>query len=114
MIKGIHGLFYSPQAEAARAFIRDKLKLDYVDDGGGWLIFGVPAGGEFGVHPANTPSHQLSFWCDDIDGTVAELENNGVVFNRPVAEEAWGRVTTFDLPGGVEVQLYEPKHAQPS
>jgi hypothetical protein len=39
MIKGIHGLFYSSEPEALRAFIRDKLGLPFTDAGGGWLIF---------------------------------------------------------------------------
>ena len=39
MIRGLHGLFYSSEPEAARAFLRDKLKLPYSDVGEGWLIF---------------------------------------------------------------------------
>ena len=113
MIKGIHCIFHSADADAARAFMRDKLELDYVDEGGGWLIFGTPTGGEVGVHPTDRPHHEVSFWCEDIDETVARLENNGVKFKKPISEERWGRITTFDLPGGIEVLLYQPKHAQP-
>ncbi len=50
MIKGLHGLIYSSEAEAMRAFIRDKLRLPYTDVGGGWLIFDLPEG-DIGVHP---------------------------------------------------------------
>ena len=42
MIKGVHALFHTTDAEAARAFIRDKLRLPYHDAGDGWLIFDVP------------------------------------------------------------------------
>lgn len=112
MIRGMHGLFYSPQAEAARAFFRDKLQLPHVDAGDGWLIFAVPKA-EFGIHPGETPKHELSFWCDDIEATVAELKQRGVEFKTPVTDQGYGLSTTFELPGGVPVQLYEPRHAQP-
>ncbi len=36
MIRGIHGLFYSSDAEATRAFFRDKLRLPGFDGGDGW------------------------------------------------------------------------------
>ncbi|HEX2523063.1 MAG TPA: hypothetical protein VHP35_13150 [Terriglobia bacterium] len=42
MIKGVHGMFYSSEAEALRAFIRDKLGFPYSDVGDGWLIFDLP------------------------------------------------------------------------
>lgn len=35
MIKGMHGLFYTPNAEEVRAFIRDKLSLGHYDIGEG-------------------------------------------------------------------------------
>ena len=39
MIRGMHAMFYSSQADALRAFFRDKLGLAGTDVGGGWLIF---------------------------------------------------------------------------
>ena len=42
MIKGVHALFHTTDADAARAFIRDKLRLPYHDAGDGWLIFDAP------------------------------------------------------------------------
>ena len=112
MIKGMHGLFYTPAAEEARAFIRDKLGLDHVDSGDGWLIFRVPQA-EFGVHPGDDVQHEISFWCDDIEGTVRSLEAKGVAFTKPITDQGFGLVTTFELPGGVEVLLYQPRHPQP-
>ena len=112
MIQGMHGLFYTPQAEEARQFIRDKLGLAHVDSGDGWLIFGVPKA-EFGVHPGDAAGHELSFWCDDIEATMQELERKGVTFTSPVRDQGYGLVTSFELPGGVKVLLYEPKHPQP-
>jgi hypothetical protein len=115
MIRGIHGLFYSSQAEATRAFIRDKLKLPYSDVGEGWLIFDLPEG-DIGVHPVNekgeppSGTHDISFYCDDIQGTVADLRSQGVQFDEEVADAGFGFVTTFTMPGDVKVLLYEPKY----
>ncbi len=119
MIRGLHGLFYSSEPEAARAFIRDKLKLPYTDTGDGWLIFDLPEG-DVGVHPVDergrTPSgtHDVSFYCDDIHGTVEDLRGRGVVFDRQVEDHGYGYVTYFTMPGGVKVQLYEPKYTKDS
>jgi hypothetical protein len=115
MIKGLHGLFYSSDPEAMRAFIRDKLKLPYSDVGEGWLIFDLPEG-DLGVHPLDesgqppSGTHQLSFYCDDIAGTVADLRGRGVRFDDEVADHGYGLVTHFTMPGGVKVQLYEPRY----
>ena len=115
MIRGLHGLFYSSDEEATRAFIRDKLKLPYSDTGEGWLIFDLPEA-DVGVHPieesGRPPSgtHNVSFYCDDIHGTVAELQARGVQFDREVEDQGFGFVTYFTMPGDVQVQLYEPKY----
>ncbi len=115
MIRGIHGLFYSSEADAMRAFIRDKLRLPYTDVGDGWLIFDLPEG-DVGVHPLDdsgnpeSGTHDISFYCDDIQGTVAELRARGVEFKGEIADHGYGFVTYFMMPGGVEVQLYEPKY----
>lgn len=117
MIRGIHGLFYSSEADATRAFIRDKLKLSYTDVGDGWLIFDLPEG-DMGVHPIDdsgspaTGTHNISFYCDDIHGTVAELSARGVPFRDEIADAGFGFVTTFTMPGEVEVLLYEPKYTK--
>jgi hypothetical protein len=50
--------------------------------------------------------------CDDIDATMAELRAKGIEFRGEPEEERFGIVTTMLLPGGVEVLLYEPKHAR--
>ena len=76
MIKGMHGLFFTPKADEARDFLKDKLGLPFVDGGGGWLIFGIPMA-EAAVHPADERRHEISFWCDDIEATVAELRSRG-------------------------------------
>jgi predicted enzyme related to lactoylglutathione lyase len=115
MIKGMHAMLYSPQADALRAFFRDKLRFPYSDVGEGWLIFDAPEA-DLGVHPtghegsppANT--HDVSFYCDDIEKTVAELKGRGVEFTEPVADAGYGLVTYFKAPGDLVLQLYQPKY----
>src|SRR5690242_9689555 len=99
MIRGVHTMFYSSQPEALRAFLRDKLGFAATDIGEGWLIFHVPEG-DMGVHPADAneaPSgtHNISFYCDDIEQTVAELQAKGVEFTEPIADHGYGFVTHF-------------------
>jgi predicted enzyme related to lactoylglutathione lyase len=115
MIRGLHGLFYSSDAEATRAFLRDALKLPFTDVGGGWLIFDLPES-DLGVHPIDDSggpppnTHNVSFYCDDIHATVADLRSRGVAFKAEPADHGYGYVTHFTMPGGIEVQLYEPKY----
>ena len=110
MILGAHVILYSSDAEADRAFLRDVLRLPAVDAGGGWLILQLPPA-EVAVHPAETSgSVELYLVCDDIDATVAEWSTNGVVFDGPVHDERWGRVTEVRLPGGGRLGVYEARH----
>jgi len=51
--------------------------------------------------------------CDDIRATVAELEANGVRFTDEIAEQPWGLMTAFELPGGGRMALYESRHPRP-
>jgi len=108
MIRGIHGLFYSSDPEATRAFFRDKVKLPGSDIGEGWWIFDFKEG-DLGVHPVDDPAdagdHDISFYCDDINGTVADLKSRGVEFTAEVADHGYGYVTYFKAPGGIKVQL---------
>lgn len=116
MIKGVHAMFYSDQADAMRAYIRDKLRLPYTDVGEGWLIFDLPEG-DVGVHPTegghgDSGTHNVSFYCDDIEKTRKELEARGVVFDMAVEDHGYGLVTRFTMPGNVVVQLYQPRYVK--
>jgi len=115
VIQAVHALLYAPDAERAREFFRDALGWRSVDAGGGWLIFATPPA-ELAVHPAADGArahHELSFMCDDIEATIAELKAKGAEFPTPVSDHRWGRLTTMRIPGGVEIALYQPLHASP-
>jgi hypothetical protein len=110
MINGVHGIIFSEDADALRAFLADVLDLHSVDAGGGWLIFALPPA-ELAAHPAETAGrHELYLMCDDIVKTVAELEGKGVEFSGPVSDQRFGLMTSIKLPGGGELGLYEPRH----
>jgi predicted enzyme related to lactoylglutathione lyase len=119
MITGVHTMFYTSQAGKLRAFLRDKLKLSFTDVGHGWLIFDLPEA-EMGCHPADARdgspagTHNISFYCDDIQKTVATLKRRGVKFTDGIADHGYGLVTHFKMPGGVEVQLYQPRYRKRS
>jgi catechol 2,3-dioxygenase-like lactoylglutathione lyase family enzyme len=109
VIFGAHVIVYSADAEADRAFLADVLGFSSVDAGHGWLIFRLPPA-ELAVHPTEgSPVSQLFLICDDLTADMAILEAKGIEFSS--REEArWGSVTTFRLPGGSEVGLYQPQH----
>jgi predicted enzyme related to lactoylglutathione lyase len=111
MIKAVHGLIYSADAEADRAFLRDVLGWPHVESSPGWLIFKTPPS-EVGVHPVapGGEKHELSLVCDDIEATMSGLAARGVEFTGPVTDQGYGLVTGVRLPGGGELQLYQPKH----
>jgi len=117
MIFGAHFLLYSAKAEADRAFLRDVLGLHSVDAGGGWPIFALPPS-EFAVHPSQGKATAtaedghagaaLYLMCDDLKATIKSLEKK-VRFSK-VEDAPWGTVTSFALPSGAKVGLYQPKH----
>ena len=78
-ITGTHMLFYTSEPEKLRAMLRDVFGFKHVDAGGGWLIFALPPA-EIGVHPSEGPNwdsgmrHEISFMCDDIHKTMADLQ----------------------------------------
>ena len=118
MIRGVHTMFYSSQAEELRGFIRDKLGFPARDVGDGWLIFALPEA-DMGCHPtSNAPgeppsgTHAVSFYCDDVRQTVSELRERGVEFVDDIADMGYGLVTHFKAPGGLVLQLYQPMYSK--
>jgi predicted enzyme related to lactoylglutathione lyase len=118
MIRGVHTMFYTSEAKALREFLRDVFGFTSTDVGDGWLIFDLPEA-DMGCHPANpahedskSGTHAISFYCDDITKTVAEMKKKGVKFDGPVVDQGFGLVTHFQVPGGFSLQLYQPKYAK--
>jgi hypothetical protein len=119
MIHGAHFLLFSKNPEADRAFVRDVLEFRSIDAGGGWLIFTLPPA-EIAVHPIDDDAPPpnvdgqvvgaaLYLMCDDLAATMKSLESKDVLCSE-VNEAPWGIVTTFRLPSGGELGLYQPKH----
>ena len=112
MISGIHTIIYSQDAEADKAFLRDLLKLRYVDAGHGWLIFALPPS-ELAVHPSETSRHhELYLMTDDIHAFILHMKEHNIRCGN-VREERWGLLTALSLPGGGKMGVYQPKHARP-
>jgi predicted enzyme related to lactoylglutathione lyase len=114
MIKGVHTMFYSSDAKGLREFLRDKLKFNARDIGGGWLIFDLPEA-DMGVHPTgdNEPpsgTADISFYCEDIYATVEQLKADGVKFKAEIEDHGYGLVTHLLAPGDFYIQLYQPKY----
>ncbi|MFN8673216.1 MAG: VOC family protein [Candidatus Sericytochromatia bacterium] len=119
MIKGVHTMFYSSQAKELREFLRDKIGFKATDVGGGWLIFDLPEA-DMGCHPSDetgekgAPSgtHEISFYCDNIEKTVAELKEKGVEFKGEITDRGFGFVTFIKAPGDFEIMLYQAKYTK--
>jgi len=109
-IIGTHTLIFTPDPVKDRAFLRDALGLAHVDAGDGWLIFAVPPA-EMGVHPtaADARKQEVCFMTDNVEAEIARLSAKGARFT-PVKDQGYGLVTRMTLPGGAELDLYEPKH----
>jgi hypothetical protein len=110
MIIGVHAMLYSRDATATRAFIRDALGLPSVDAGEGWLIFALPPA-ELGVHPsADETGPEFYLMCNAIEATIARLEQQGARRLQPTTDAGWGLVSTIEIPGGIALGIYEPRH----
>ena len=120
MLIGAHVLLYSEDPDADRAFFRDVLDFPHVDAGHGWLIFKLPPA-EAALHPIDSESPNpvhgersllgavLYLMCDDLPGYLKRLEAKKVSYS-PLEKAPWGTKTTFRLPSGGEIGLYQPAH----
>jgi len=80
------------------------------------MIFALPPA-DLGCHPTDPNGeirHEMSFYCDDINKTIAELKALGIRFTSEVVDEGWGLSTTFAMTGGGEIQLYQPWYPKPT
>ena|ERR1700690_3563318 len=119
MITGTHVLFYSEKPEADRAFFRDVLGFSSIDAGGGWMLFALPPA-EAGIHPTDMearsliqggsplPGAEIYLMCDDLQAEITRLRAK--VSFSPIETAPWGIKTTFRLPSGGKLGLYQPRH----
>jgi hypothetical protein len=120
MITGTHVLFYSENPEADRIFLRDVLEFRSIDAGEGWLIFALPPA-EAAFHPSDSETREqmhagrsllgavVYLMCDDLQAEITRLQAKKVSCSA-VEIARWGIKTTFHLPSGGEVGLYQPTH----
>jgi hypothetical protein len=112
MITGAHSIIYSTNPDADGAFLRDVIKLPYVDVGSGWLIFGLPPS-EIAIHPSDKNDvHEFYLICANIDEFVDGVKKHNITCS-PIKEEGWGRLIQLTLPGGGKLGVYQPRHARP-
>lgn len=123
MIVGKHTLVYTSDATATRQFFKEVLQLPFVSDEGGddpaeWLIFRTGPS-EIGVHPSDGPEgehwadpghHQITFICDSIADTIADLRGRGAQFEGEPQDMGFGVGVDLHVPGAGTMLLYEPKH----
>jgi hypothetical protein len=48
--------------------------------------------------------------CDDLDATMGDLRATGITFQGQPRDEGWGITIMIDLPGGLDMMLYQPRH----
>ena len=124
MIKAVHTLIYSDDAEATRAFLRDVLQWPSVEEPFStppWPIFKTGPS-ELGVHPTSSGSgeeayssprhHSISLMCDDIAATKAELEGRGATFQGDIVDYGFGLAAHLEVPGADAIMVYQPRHRE--
>jgi len=112
MIVGGHVMIQSKDDAADKAFFREVLNLPSVDAGGGFLLFALPPS-EFAIHEAqDNGSHEFFLMCEDMAEFLDAMSEAGVAYTEPV-NRGWGTITALTLPGGGNLQVYQPHHARP-
>jgi len=112
MIIGAHIMLESTNDRADMAFLTDVLKLQSINAGGGYMIYGIPPA-EVSLHGSDKNDvHRLYFMCDDIAAFTGDMTRHGVPFSTPL-RQSWGTVTEITLPGGGKLGVYQPRHPRP-
>jgi hypothetical protein len=112
MIIGAHIMLHSTNGHADMAFLTDVLKLQSINAGGGYMIYGIPPA-EVSIHGSDRNDvHQLYFMCDNIAAFTGNMTKHGIAFSTPV-RHSWGTATDITLPGGGKLGVYQPHHARP-
>jgi predicted enzyme related to lactoylglutathione lyase len=125
VITAVHALVYSDDPSATRAFFKDVLRWPFVsdaqasengrDDPSNWLVF-RSGRSELGVHPTSGQGysmprhHEISLMCDDLETTLAELQERGAEFEGAPKDQGFGIAVQVKVPGADAILLYQPKH----
>jgi catechol 2,3-dioxygenase-like lactoylglutathione lyase family enzyme len=121
MITGAQVTLFSTDAEADRKFFKEVLKLAFVDAGGGWLIFASPQSTcgcrqvskddeKPGDNEKTLIKAEYLLTVEDIEEFRKTLKNEAGIETDEPDTMAWGIVTKFTLPGGAQLQAYQPLH----
>ena len=120
MVKALHALIYSDDAEATRRFIRDVLGRRSTELSDGWLVFDSGPS-ELAVHPtemewegrtySHPRHHSISLICDDLRKTMRELSERGASFTTEPKDDGFGLYVMMALPGADDIMIYEPTYA---
>ena len=118
MINGAHFLLYSKDPDADRAFLAmcsnsglsrtavgADLRAPTRRDRGSSIDEDAPQP----IAEGEVVGASIYLMCDDLDSTIKSLESKNVLCSE-VNEAPWGIVTTFRLPSGGEIGLYQPTH----
>ncbi|PZS34343.1 MAG: extradiol dioxygenase [Pseudonocardiales bacterium] len=99
VITAVHNLIYTDDEAATRAFPRDVLGFPHRRPRR-VAHFQRPDPRSSGVHPtAPGPTrdsgttgqqHEISFMCDDVEKTMAELAAEGMEFTRGIRDDGYG------------------------
>ena len=115
MLEGVAVVWMPVQdIERAKGFYRDTLGLPLTNEDGYWaevdangLTIGLNGRESSGAGVEGGPV--VTFQPEaSLEGTVEDLQGQGVDVPAGISEHPWGRVATFKDSEGNDIQLYEP------
>ena len=115
MLEGVAVVWMPVQdIERAKGFYRDTLGLPITNEDGNWaevdangLTIGLNGRESSGAGVEGGPV--VTFQPEaSLEGTVEDLQGQGVDVPAGISEHPWGRVATFKDSEGNDIQLYEP------
>jgi predicted enzyme related to lactoylglutathione lyase len=117
LIKKANATIYVSDIDSALKFYTDVLGMriishwgkDYAELETNGLTIGLHPATQSGPKPGTTGSISIGLGVDDLDATVAQFKENGVVFNGKVVEDGPVRLAFFGDPDGNAFYLTQVK-----